>query len=102
MLQRALALHRQGQLAQARQLYEQLLAHDPRHFDALKLLGTIALQSGDMHAAVRLITQAIEVHAGDPGAYANRAVAFQSLGQFDAALRDCEAALRLDAANIDA
>jgi hypothetical protein len=38
----AIALHQRGHLAQAREMYEAILKGNPRHFDALHLLGVIA------------------------------------------------------------
>src|SRR3974390_3612118 len=39
------ALHQQGRCEAARQLYEQALQLQPRHFNALHLLGLVGLQS---------------------------------------------------------
>ncbi len=39
--QKATALHRSGQLAEAERLYRELLAADPRDFPARHLLGVI-------------------------------------------------------------
>ena len=36
----ALELHKQGRLAEAEQLYSEVLAHRPDHFDALQMLST--------------------------------------------------------------
>ena len=71
ILDRALTSHRQGQLAEAKTLYEAILKRDPRHFDALNLLGTIALQTGNLEAAVALIGKAIAVNAGVAAAHNN-------------------------------
>src|ERR1700733_6783523 len=38
--------HQAGNLPQAEQLYQQILERDPRHADALHLLGVIAHQRG--------------------------------------------------------
>ena len=43
-LQQALALHQQGQLAQAEPLYRAILKQAPTHFDALHLLGACSGQ----------------------------------------------------------
>ena len=45
LFKQGLALHQQGQLEQAKQIYEQVLAKHPSHFDALHLSGLIAAQS---------------------------------------------------------
>ena len=46
-LQEALALHQQGRLSQAQVIYRQLIEADPRHVDALHLLGVVAHQTGN-------------------------------------------------------
>jgi len=59
LLGAALRHHQSGQLDAAEQGYRAVLAIDPRHADALHLLGVIAHQRGDHDAALRLITEAI-------------------------------------------
>ena len=41
LLNQALACHRMGELAQAEQLYRQILRVQPGHFDGLHLLGVV-------------------------------------------------------------
>ncbi|MBI3043299.1 MAG: tetratricopeptide repeat protein [Betaproteobacteria bacterium] len=67
--------HRAGRLAEATTVYEQALAIQPRHPDALHLAGVAALQAGDAERAVVLIQQAIEVQPENPGFHANLAQA---------------------------
>ena len=43
--QQGLALHQQGKFAEAERIYEDVLRQAPAHFDALHLLGVIALQT---------------------------------------------------------
>jgi len=56
---RAFALHRQGQLAEARGLYEQVLLRQPDHFGASLLLGLMELQSDNPRRAVELTARAM-------------------------------------------
>jgi tetratricopeptide (TPR) repeat protein len=58
-LQKAIALHQQGQLADAEGLYRQILASEPDHFDALHLLGVIRHQQGRHADALELIERAL-------------------------------------------
>ena len=51
LIQQGLALHLEGELSEARKLYEQVLEFQPNHFDALQLLGTIAGQTKDFQKA---------------------------------------------------
>jgi Flp pilus assembly protein TadD len=51
--------HMAGRLAEAEQIYRQVIAAAPRHADALHALGALALQSGRPAIADTLLTQAI-------------------------------------------
>src|SRR6185369_13038123 len=81
--QQALALHQRGQFAQAKALYEEILAAQPRHVHALHLLGLIAYQSNYPLKAVELIGKAIDMDPHNAAFYSNRALAFQALRRLD-------------------
>jgi Tfp pilus assembly protein PilF len=53
--------HRTGRLAEAEQIYRQVIAAMPRHADALHALGALALQSGRPAVADTLLGQAINL-----------------------------------------
>ena len=91
-----LALHQAGQVAEARRAYEAVLARDPRHFDALHLLGVACVQSGEAERGAALIARAIAVSPDVAAAYVNLAMALNALGRFEAAVQSCERALALD------
>ncbi|MBK3732068.1 tetratricopeptide repeat protein [Azospirillum brasilense] len=63
-LGRAVDHHRAGRLADAERDYRAVLAADPRHPDALHLLGVLALQAGHPGPAVELIEEAIRQAGG--------------------------------------
>ncbi|HEX6162244.1 MAG TPA: tetratricopeptide repeat protein [Vicinamibacterales bacterium] len=46
-IDKAIALHRAGNLEEARRRYEQILAADPRHASVWHFLGVLQHQSGD-------------------------------------------------------
>jgi predicted TPR repeat methyltransferase len=96
LLRVALALHQQGRLEEARTLYGQVLALDPKQFDALHLNGVIARQLGDPARAVDLIGAALQVDASQARAHCNLGASLQDLGRTEAALASYETALRLD------
>ncbi|MFL6709717.1 MAG: tetratricopeptide repeat protein [Massilia sp.] len=96
LLQRAVALHQQGRFDAASALYQQVLAADPRQFDALHLSGVIARQQGHPARAVALIEAAIAVAPERANAHCNLGAALQDLGQTAAALASYEQALALD------
>jgi predicted TPR repeat methyltransferase len=95
LLQQALALHQQGDLPRARTLYEQVLAAEPRNFDALHLSGVLARQGGDTQKALDLIGKAIAVDPTRAIAHCNLGVALQDSRRFSDALDSFDLALAL-------
>ncbi len=93
--ERAVDLHRQGQLAQARVLYEQVLAIEPQHFDALHLLGVIAYQAKQLPAALDLLNRAMQVNSQAAAAYSHRSLVLQAMQRPGEALADCDKAIAL-------
>ena len=88
LFQAALRLHQAGNLSEAARLYGQILRAEPRHFQALYLLGFVHSQSGDFAEAERLIGQALGLNPGSPDAWYNRGCALQNLNRHKDAL-DC-------------
>ena len=94
-LQQANTFHQRGQLATAQALYEDILRVQPRHFDALHLLGVIAAQTKNPAKAANLIGKAIEIDPHHAAAHCNRATALQELGQREAALVSYDQAIAI-------
>jgi tetratricopeptide (TPR) repeat protein len=101
-MQRAISVHRAGELAQARNAYERILARHPRHFQALHLSGVIASQTGDAQLAVRMIWRSIEINPGNGAAYCDLGSALKQLNQLPGALASYDRAIALDGALADA
>ena len=100
--EQALSLHQQGDLAGARALYQEILAQDAGHFDALHLLGVIAAQSGDPARAAELIGRALAVDAKPPAAHYHYGLALRDLGRQQEALAAFGAVLARDPAHLEA
>src|SRR6202044_2916603 len=94
-LQEAVTCHNQGQLQRAQRIYEEILRVEPRHFDALHLLGVIAAASADPSKALDLIDRAIQLNPGNPMAHNNRGAALLDLGLWEAALLSFDRAIGL-------
>jgi tetratricopeptide (TPR) repeat protein len=88
--------HQGGNLRQAELLYRQILQIDPRHFDALHLLGLIAHQVGKNDLAVDYIRQAIRLHPVYARALSNLGNALRVQGKLEEAIASHEQALRLN------
>ena len=94
MLRTAIHHHQSGRLAEAKAFYQSILAVDPRHADALHLLGIIAHQVGQNNIAVDLIGKAIAINGMVTAYYFNQGAALKALGRPNDALASYEAAVR--------
>lgn len=92
----AIRHHQTGQLDQAAQLYQLILARQADHPDALHLLGVLSYQQGNLTRAVELIGRAIAVNAGVAAFHCNLAEAYRSQGQYERAAACCRIALGLE------
>jgi predicted O-linked N-acetylglucosamine transferase (SPINDLY family) len=93
--EKAIALHRSGQLAEAEHLYQELLATDPRDFTAQHLLGVIHAQQGRNEEALQEIDAALRLRPDDADAQLNRANVLKVLGRAQEALEGYARALEL-------
>lgn len=96
LLARAVALHKDGNLDQAAQLYREIASQCPQDFDAIHLLGVVALQRGQFVAAQRLIRAALDINPHDTSAMANLGTTYMHAGRLESALLWFEGAQRLE------
>jgi tetratricopeptide (TPR) repeat protein len=94
-IQQALALHQRGELARAQRLYEEILEIQPRHADALNLLGVVCGQTKNFERAVHLFDDAIRFEPHNAASYCNRGAALRELRRLDAALASYDEAIAL-------
>jgi tetratricopeptide (TPR) repeat protein len=85
MVADALGHHHAGRLAEAEQIYREILTIDPRQADCLHLLGMIAYQAGDLETAADRIRRAIAIHASGASYYANLGTVLHAQGKLDEA-----------------
>jgi predicted O-linked N-acetylglucosamine transferase (SPINDLY family) len=98
----ALQHHQAGRLREAEQLYRQILAQQPRHADAMHLLGVIAHQAGRHDAGADLIRAAITLQPNWPEAHSNLGEALRCAGHLDQAITAHRQALALRPGDTDA
>lgn len=101
-LKGALAMHQQGQLDLAEAVYREILQKQPRQFDALQLLATIAAQRHQSDEAVALFDRALAIKPDHAASYNNRGIALRNLGRLDEALASYDKAIRLKPDYVDA
>src|ERR1700734_956075 len=85
--QQAVALQRRGQWSKAQFIVEKIVKAQPKHVDALILLGVVAAQRKDLRRAVQLFDRALAVDPINPAAYCNQGSALHELRQLDAEKR---------------
>jgi protein O-GlcNAc transferase len=93
--QQGLTLHRQSRLAEAERIYQEILQQDLTHFDALYLLGMVALQTHRLQRGVELITKAISLNSNVAEAHNNLGSGLNDLKRHEEALASFEKAIAL-------
>ena len=94
--------HQSRRLAEAEAIYRQILAVDPRHSDAMHLLGLLAHQVGRNDVAVEIIRQAIALDPTGSEIHSNLGVALAELGRLDEANAAYRRAIELKPDSADA
>jgi len=87
---KALELHRTGRLAEAVQIYRQILQTDPDNADALHLLGNAACQLGDTDSSIAFISRAHILAPKNTAYLISLGMAYRANNLFEPAL-DCYA-----------
>jgi protein O-GlcNAc transferase len=95
-MSRALSLHREGRLHEARDQYRQITKAHPAHSQGRYLLAVVCHQLGDYTEAVREFDAALKINPRFAEAHVNRGVALERLRQFDEALVSYDWALALE------
>ncbi|HTV49458.1 MAG TPA: tetratricopeptide repeat protein, partial [Phycisphaerae bacterium] len=91
----ALQHHQTGRLAEAEQLYRQILACEPNNPEALNLLGVVLSQKGQNQTALELIIRAIEINPQASNYHNNLGQILLSLRRLDEAIGAYSKALQL-------
>jgi len=86
LVQQGLAFHQQGKFSQAQERYEQALAIQKNHFDALQLLGALFTQTQQFNKALDFLTQASQTNPNHAPCFYNCGVALHELKRLDEAL----------------
>jgi Tfp pilus assembly protein PilF len=101
-MQAAISHYRAGSLEEARALFERVLRMEPKHPDALHLLGMLWCARGDSRKGVQLIRRAIAFSPKFHDALSNLGCVLQSLGRDEEALASFDKALAIRPDSIEA
>lgn len=97
VLVEAFAHHQAGRLAEAQAGYQAVLALDARNFDAVNLLGVLALQSARPGEAAEHFARAADIAPQNAAAHNNLGEAYRRLGRTAEAIESLERAVAQDA-----
>jgi protein O-GlcNAc transferase len=93
--------HAAGRLTEAEGIYQQVLQSDPKHPEALHMLGVLAHQTGENDRALDLIGKALTVKPQYESAYVNQGIVLQDLNRLDEAVLSYGNALSINPENAD-
>lgn len=96
LLQQALSRQQRGDLQEALKLYQQVIAVDPRNFEALHGMGILYGQGGRYEEALRFFANASAVQPANFIAHFNQGKALQELKRYEEALASYDKALALN------
>lgn len=101
-LQKAVELHRSGQLREAETIYRQILERHPSHSRCLHLLGVILHQFRQADAAEHWMNKAIQHDPRNPEYYCDLGNVLRDQGKFNEAISCHQKALELQPNNVGA
>jgi len=92
----AFDLFRSGRSSEAEKILNRILDVEPRHFDALHLLGVVLSQQGSHAEGLRLLDVALQINNKSSTVHNSRGNLLTALGRLDEALTSFETAIALD------
>ena len=99
--ERALAMHQQGLLLEAGEIYRAILGEDPEHVDSLNLMGVIMQAVGDLEMAEELLIRATELAPDYFAPFANLGNVLQGGGRLSEAVNSFRKALSLEPDSVE-
>ncbi len=84
-----------GKLQESAQMCRQILSARADDFDAMHLLGRIALQMGESFRAAQLFKQSIDIKSSDAVAFVNLGLALYQQGELEAAISEYRRAIKI-------
>jgi tetratricopeptide (TPR) repeat protein len=95
LLHTALTHHKAGRLAEAQLLYKQLLSVDPRQPTVLNYHGVLAIQTGQIELAIKLLERAVAANPLDASYRCNLGEAQRQASRVGAAIASFKKAIEL-------
>jgi len=94
--QNALTYLNMGNVAAAKEIYQQILETNPKHIQSLNMLSVICFQSGEHNEAISLTRKAIEYEPNQFSLHNNLGNMFQAIGNTQEAIKAFQRAIELN------
>ena len=101
-MERAYDSLNEGEIADALQLYDEILKENPNHIDALNYKGLALASVGHYEEAIQWYDKALTIDPSNISALNNKGVALYNLGHYDEAIQWYDKALNIDPKDTDA
>lgn len=95
-LELAIQAHRGGEYIKAQSLYQQILSHSSKHFDALQLLGTLYAQTRSFELAEQYLSKAKKIQPHNVNVLNNLGYAYKELKQYKQSIENFTACIKLN------
>jgi len=92
---RAVLFHKNGDLNQARIIYDQILCLKPDNYNCIHFLSLIEIQNKNFDKSIKLLKKAINLNPNEPSVYHSLGNAQESLNQLQDALSSFNTAINL-------
>lgn len=102
ILEQAVQHHNAGRFPEAEKCYRQVLQADPDQPVALHLLGMIAFQSGNVEAAIELVSKALNIKPDFAEAHNTFGIVLKNAGRLDDAMASYKKAIAITPAYTEA
>lgn len=100
-LSHALSFHKDGQLQEAKIIYEKLIQAEPNNSQVLNYLGVLKAQMGDNKSAINLINKAVNLEPDNFGYLNNLGNTYRAAQQLDNAIDCYQRAIQLKEKSAD-
>jgi len=96
LLEKGMAQHQAGNLAEAEKFYREALEQNPNHPDALHLLGAVAGETGRVEEGIELISRAIAVYPSQAVYHCNLSEMQRRAGNIEGAISAARQAIAVN------